>query len=98
MRESPTARVAHRIDGLPGNDHGHDRGLAGAGRQLQRQTGKAGIGLLVGFFQMVKKITACLAKFWRHFSEPDDRFHRFHLAEEGGEPTVVGLLPTPVAE
>ena len=36
-REPPAAGTAHRIDGLPRDEHGHDGGLAGAGRELERQ-------------------------------------------------------------
>ena len=36
-REPLAAGTAHRIDRLPRNEHGHDRGLAGADRELERR-------------------------------------------------------------
>ena len=36
-REILAGRTTHRIDGLPGNEHGHHRRLARAGGKLQRK-------------------------------------------------------------
>ena len=52
---------AHGIDRLPGDQHGHDGGLAGAGGQLQRQPHQLRIGVVVGIGQMFEKALAGLA-------------------------------------
>ena len=71
MREPPAAGTAHRIDRLPRNEHGHDRGLAGAGRELERQPSKAGVRLLVGRREMVEESAALVAERRRDLGQPD---------------------------
>ena len=46
------AGAADGVDRLPGDQHGHDGGLAGAGGELQREAHQFGVGVLVGGGQM----------------------------------------------
>ncbi len=46
---------AHRIDGLPGNQHSHYGGLACACGQFKCQSHQVRIGVVVGIGQMFKK-------------------------------------------
>ena len=81
-REALALRVAHRVDGLPGDEHRHDGGLAGAGRQLQREAHQLRIGVVVGVGQMFEKALARLSRLGRDLSQPDRRFDRLDLTEE----------------
>ena len=60
--EPPAAGAAHRIDGLPRDEHGHDGGLAGAGRELQREACEAGVRLLVGRGEVVEEAAAFVSE------------------------------------
>ena len=51
-------RVAHGVDGLPGDEHGHDGGLAGAGGQLERDAEQLRVGIAVGAGQVLEKLLA----------------------------------------
>ena len=46
---------AHSIDGLPGDQHGHDGGLAGTRCELECQTHQFRVGVFVGTGKMVKQ-------------------------------------------
>ena len=59
------------IDRLPGDDHGHDRGLAGTGRELQRSPKDLRIGLPVHRGQVIEEALPFLADARRYFGEPD---------------------------
>jgi hypothetical protein len=52
------AGAADGVDGLPGDEHGHDGGFARAGGQLQRDAQQFGIGVLVGVRQVIEQF-AC---------------------------------------
>ena len=94
-RESAALRPADRVDGLPGDQHRHDGGLSGAGRQLERQPGEVRVGVVVGVRQMVEEILADPARARRHLDEPDGGLYRLDLAEEGpnaAEPVVPPVL------
>ena len=97
-REPPAAGTAHRVDGLPRNEHGHDRGLAGAGRELEREPGEAGVRLLVRRREMIEESAALVAECRRDLGQPDRGLRRFDLAEEGPdvvEPVVAPMLQEP---
>jgi hypothetical protein len=94
-REVLAGGAAHRIDGLPGNDHGHDRGLAGAGGKLQRQAHQLGIGILVGRREVIEDALALLG-LGRNLGQPDRRLRGLHLTEERAD--VVELVMTPVLQ
>ena len=70
------------VDRLPGDQHGHDRRLAAPGRHLQGQAEKFGIGLLVGFGDLIQK-TLRRRTLRRDLRQPDNRLDGFDLAEEG---------------
>ena len=46
---------AHRVDGLPGDQHGHDGGFARAGGKLQGQAHQLRVGILVGAGKVVQQ-------------------------------------------
>jgi len=75
------SRMSHGIDGLPGNEHGHDGCLPCPRCKFQGQTRQIGIGVMVGVFQMSQKI---FSRFFigGHLGKPDDRFNGFNLAKE----------------
>ena len=50
----PLRGPARRVDGLPGDQHGHDGGLAGARGQLERQPLQAGVGVVVAFCRCLR--------------------------------------------
>ena len=59
-RELLAAGPAHGVDGLPGDQHGHDGGLAGAGGELQGQAQQFGVGVVVGVGQVLEEALARL--------------------------------------
>ncbi len=80
--EAPGAGMAHGIEGLPGDEHGHDSGLSGARRHFEGQAVQSGIGLLVGMVQVLEKAFLPFPHLRGNLREPDGRFHGFHLAEK----------------
>ena len=90
------AGPAHGVDGLPGDEHGHDGGLAGAGGQLQRQAHQLGVGVVVGVGQVVEEALAGLADCGRDLGQPDGGLDRLDLAEE--RPDAAELVVPPVLE
>jgi len=86
-------RTAHGIDGLPGDEHGHDRGLARAGGQFQRQSHEFRVCVVVGVGKMLKKTAAGLAGFGGNLDEPDGGFHRLDLTEEWPDTAKVMMPP-----
>ena len=95
-RESAAAGAAHRVHGLPCNEHGHDRRLSGAGRELEGEPGEARVRLLVRGREEVEEAAPLSAETWRHFGEPDHSLHRLGLAEEG--PDAAEAVAAPVSE
>ena len=94
----PAAGTAHRVDGLPRDEHGHDGGLAGAGRELEREACEAGVRLLVGGGEMVEEAAAFVAEPRCDLGQPDRGLRRFDLAEEGsdvGEAVAAPVLEEP---
>jgi hypothetical protein len=77
--------VAHGVDRLPGDEHGHDGGLARARSQLQGETHQLGIGVGVGLLQMFEEALARLAELRRDFGQPDCCLRGFDLTEEGAD-------------
>ena len=94
--EPPAVRMPGCVDGLPGDQHGHDGRLAGAGGEFQRQSGKSRIGLFVGGVQVFEEPLSGVAEARCDFGQPDDGFRGFDLAEEGAE--AVRLAGAPVLE
>ena len=92
-RETPAVRVADRVDRLPRDDHGHDGRLAGAGGQLQGQTRKLRVGVVVGVGNTVEKAPSDLPELRRNLGQPDSRLDRLDLAEEGTDVAEVVVPP-----
>ena len=90
------AGPAHGVDGLPGDDHRHDGGLAGAGGQLQGQTHQLRVGVVVGVGEVLEKPLAGLAQLRGDLGQPDRGLDGFDLAEE--RPDAAELVVTPVLE
>ena len=74
--------VSDCVDGLPGDQHGHDGGFAGAGGKFQRDAIEQRVGFQVGVLDCLEDI-ATFFGLGRDFGEPDGGFDRFQLAEEG---------------
>ena len=91
--EGLAAGAADGVEGLPGDEHGDDGGLAGAGGELQGDAEKLGIGVLVGGFEVIEKFPAPLALVRGDFGEPDGGFDGFDLAEEGADAGKGVLAP-----
>jgi hypothetical protein len=87
--------MAHGIERLPGNQHGHHRGLARTRCQLERQAQQIGIGRGIGRFEMCPEAAALRGGLGCHFGKPDHRFHRFHLAEERALVGKIVMAPMP---
>ena len=51
--EAGVLRVGELVERVPGDEHGHDDGLAGAGGHLERHARQAGVGRVVGVAQSV---------------------------------------------
>ena len=92
-RELLAAGTACRVDRLPGDQHGHDRGLAGACGELECEAVETGIGLLVGAFEVVEERPAALPELRRDFVQPDRGLGGFDLAEEGAEALELVMAP-----
>ena len=88
--------MAHRIDGLPGDEHGHDGGLAGAGGQLQRQAQQLRVGLALAPARCSRNFLPRLPELRGDFGQPDRRLDRLDLAEE--RPDALKLVVPPVLE
>lgn len=79
--KSAALRMAHGVDRLPGDDHGHHSRFASAGRQFQSQAQQLRIGIVIGIFEVFKKPSS-LTQIGCHFGQPDQRLHGFDLAEK----------------
>ena len=91
-REPPAVGMPHCVDGLPCDDHGHHRGLARTGGQLQRNPQQFGVRLQAGVFQTLECQPFPLPEPRRDLGQPDYRLNGFDLAEEG---TVMAELVVP---
>jgi len=91
-REVLAVRAANGVDRLPGDDHGHDRGLAGAGGQFQSQTKKLRVCLRVRRGEMVQELATVL-RARRDLSQPDCGLNRFDLTEEGADSVELVVAP-----
>ena len=88
------AGLADGVDRLPGDDHRHDGGLAGAGGQLQRETHQFRVRAVVGIGEVLEKPLARFAQLRGDLGQPDRGFHSFDLAEEGAN--IAELMMTPM--
>ena len=92
--EAVAAGASDGVDRLPGDEHGHDGGFAGAGGELEGEAEQFGVGLGVGFLDALDVARAAAAG--RDFGEPDHRFDGFDLAEEWAHAAEV--VAPPVAQ
>jgi hypothetical protein len=86
--------MAHRVDRLPGDQHRHDGGLAGAGRELQRNAQQLRIRLLVGAADVRPDPGARRRTVRGDLGEPDRGLDRLDLAEKRLE--VIELMMAPM--
>ena len=91
-REHLAAGPPHGVDRLPGDQHGHHRGLARTRRQLERHALQVGPRAAVGLLQVVEDLAA-RHRVGSHLAEPDRRFHSLHLAEERADPAERMVAP-----
>src|SRR5207249_880440 len=83
---------ADRVQRLPGDEHRHHGGLAGAGGQLQREALDVRIRLGIDRLEILNQpLAGCQVR--RHLGEPDRCFHRFDLAEERTNAAELVLPP-----
>ena len=95
--EAPALRPPHGVDGLPGDEHGHDRRLPRARGQLEREAHELRVGVVVRVRQVLEEPLP-LPLVRRHLGEPDHGLHRLDLTEEGadaGEFVVSPVLKQP---
>ena len=85
--------MPNSVDGLPGNEHGHDGGLTRASGQLERQAHQLGVGFGIGVGEMLQIFLARLSKPRGHLGQPDGGFHCLDLAEEGADATEFMVTP-----
>jgi hypothetical protein len=88
--------MAQRVDGLPGDQHRHDRGLAGAGCELQRDAQQLGVRLVVSAAQMRPDLGAGRGALRGDLGEPDRGLDRLDLAEKRAE--VLELVVPPMLQ
>ena len=92
--KSPAGGPPHCVDGLPGNQHGHDRCFSCAGGEFQSQAQQFRVGVVISIDKVFQKDFSGLACIGSDFRQPDNRLDRFHLAEE--RPNVVEPVMPPV--
>ena len=88
--EAGVLRVGELVERLPGDEHGHDDRLAGAGGHLERDARQAGVRGVVGLADVV--LDPGVAVLLGDLGDVDDRFEGFDLAEEE-LPLAVGVGP-----
>ena len=78
--EAGVLRVGELVERLPGDEHGHDDRLAGAGRHLERDAGQAGVRRVVGLAELV--LDPGVAVLLGDLGDVDGGFQGLDLAEE----------------
>jgi len=89
------ALLARGVDRLPGDEHRHDRRLAAARRHLHRQPEQRRVGFFVVLRDLIEQ-APCRRPARRDLGQPDHRFDRLDLAEEGTGPGPLLLRSPPV--
>ena len=87
--------AAHGVDRLPSDQHRHDRGLACAGGELQRETHELGVGVPVRCGKVLQYVLP-RRRLRRDLGQPDGRFNRLDLTEERAN--VVELVVPPMLQ
>lgn len=85
----------HRVQRLPGDQHRHHCGLAGARGELQRDPHQLRVGALVRGLDVLPKVRVLLL-FGRNLGKPNRRLGGFDLAEE--RPNGFELVMPPVLQ
>ena len=88
--EAAVLAVGQLVEGVPGDQHRHDHGLARAGRHLQGQAEQARVGEGVVLAQAV--LDPGIAVLAGHFGDVDRRFQRLDLAEKKPQ-IAAGVCP-----
>ena len=94
--ELRTIWPSDRVDGLPRDQHRHDRRLASTGRELEGESREARVGLLIGDIEMLEQTPAFLTDLRGHLRQPDGYLDSLDLTEE--RPDVVELVVAPVLQ
>jgi hypothetical protein len=71
------------VNGLPRNQHCHDRRFPGACCQLQGEPHQLRVCLGICIRKMLSESLTELSSFWRNFGQPYDSLYRLDLAKEG---------------
>ena len=93
--EALAVGVADGVDRLPGDQHRHHGGLAGAGGELERDAQQLRVGLGVGVGEVLDEALAVLARVRCDFGEPDRGLDCLDLAEKGPDAGKFVLPPVP---
>lgn len=88
--EALVLRIGLPVERLPGDEHGHQHGLAGAGRHLEGETRQAAVVLRVLRSDDVERLG--VAGLLRRLGQVDGRLRGFDLAEEEA-PLAVLVVP-----
>jgi hypothetical protein len=91
-REFPAAGPAHGVDGLPGDDHGHHCGLAGAGGQFQGEAHELRVRVVVRVGKMLQEGLTGLP-FWGDLGQPDGGLNGFNLTKERPDAGEIVMPP-----
>ena len=91
-REGLAGWTTNRVYRLPGDQHGHDRGLAGAGRELERKAHQIGVGIAIGERQQVQEALSVF-RLRRDLCQPDCCLNRFDVAEKRANATEIVVPP-----
>ena len=92
-RKLPGAPAADGVDGLPGDQHGHDGGLASPGGELEGQAQQLRVGVVVGIRQVLQEAFPCLADLGRDLGQPDGGLDGLDLAKEGADAAEGVMAP-----
>ena len=92
-RVNACSRAADSVDRLPGDEHGHDGGLARAGGELQGETHQLWVGVFVGGGKVIEQAFARLRNAARPLSARCS-LDRFDLTEERAD--IAELVMTPM--
>ena len=87
------APSAYGVDGLPGDQHGHDGGLASPGGELEGQAHQLWVGVAVGIRQVLEEAFAGLADLGRDLGQPDGGLDGLDLAKEGADAAEGVMAP-----
>ena len=85
--------MAHRVDGLPSDNHGHEGRLAGAGREFQRDARELEVCCGIRVVDPLEDALVSGTLVRRHFHQPNQRFDGFSLTEKRTNATKLVVAP-----